>query len=155
MINSPRRSVSLRRIAAEMRRLLGRRSVDSQYHNRRPDSNMAIDTTEILNYGVADTFTRAERSRIMAAVKARGNKLTEARLVDLFRRHGMTGWRRHLPIKGKPDFTFVRQRVVIFVDGCFWHGCARHLRMPQSNQAYWEKKIFGNVIRDRITTALG
>ena len=99
---------------------------------------------------VTDTFTRGERSRIMAAVKASGNKLTEARLVDLFRRHGMTGWRRHLPLKGKPDFTFVRQRVVIFVDGCFWHGCARHLRMPQSNQAYWEKKIFGNVIRDRI-----
>jgi len=39
----------------------------------------------------------------MAAVKARGNKLTEARLTDLFRRHGMTGWRRHLPLKGKPD----------------------------------------------------
>ena len=99
---------------------------------------------------MADTFTRAERSRIMAAVKARGNKLTEARLVDLFRRHRMTGWRRHLPLRGKPDFTFVRQRVVIFVDGCFWHGCARHLRMPQSNKAYWEKKISGNVIRDKI-----
>jgi len=86
----------------------------------------------------------------MAAVKARGNKLTEARLVDLFRRHRMTGWRRHLPLRGKPDFTFRRQRVVIFVDGCFWHGCARHLRMPQSNKAYWEKKISGNVIRDKI-----
>jgi len=118
---------------------------DSDYGNSYP---------KILNYGVADTFTRGERSRIMAAVKARGNKLTEARLVDLFRRHGMTGWRRHLPLRGKPDFTFVRQRVVIFVDGCFWHGCARHLRMPQSNQAYWEKKIFGNRIRDRITAAL-
>jgi DNA mismatch endonuclease (patch repair protein) len=75
----------------------------------------------------------------MAAVKGRENKLTEVRLIDLFRRNTMTGWRRHLPLRGKPDFTFARQRVVIFVDGCFWHGCARHLRLPQSNQAYWEK----------------
>ena len=86
----------------------------------------------------------------MAAVKARGNKLTEARVVEIFRKHRIKGWRRHLPLKGKPDFTFARQRVVIFVDGCFWHGCARHLRLPQSNRAYWEKKIFGNMIRDRI-----
>ena len=111
---------------------------------------MVIHIAKLYTMVVADRFTRAERSRIMAAVKARGNKQTEARLVDLFRRNGMTGWRRHLPLRGKPDFTFVRQRVVIFVDGCFWHGCAHHLRMPQSNRAYWQKKIFGNVIRDRI-----
>src|ERR1044072_3465545 len=103
---------------------------------------------------VADTFTRGERSRIMAAVKGRENQLTEVRLVNLFRRHRMTGWRRHLPLRGKPDFTFPRQRVVIFVDGCFWHGCARHLRMPQSNQAYREKKISSNLNRDRISITL-
>lgn len=91
---------------------------------------------------VADTFTRGERSRIMAAVKARGNKLTEGRLVDLFRRHGMTGWRRHLSLRGNPDFTFARQRVVIFVDGCFWYDCARHLHLPQSNQAMFGEKYF-------------
>ena len=146
--------MSRRRTTAETRQLLRPRSCGLEIPESKLDSNYGYPYAKILNYGVADTFTRGERSRIMAAVKARGNKLTEARLVDLFRRHGMTGWRRHLPLRGKPDFTFVRQRVVIFVDGCFWHGCARHLRMPQSNQAYWEKKIFGNRIRDRITAAL-
>jgi DNA mismatch endonuclease (patch repair protein) len=87
----------------------------------------------------------------MAAVKGRGNKLTEARLVSLLRRYRITGWRRHLPLTGKPDFTFRRQRVTIFVDGCFWHGCVKHLRMPNSNREYWEKKISRNVIRDRMT----
>jgi DNA mismatch endonuclease, patch repair protein len=86
----------------------------------------------------------------MAAVKARGNKLTELRLVGLLRRHGITGWRRHLPLLGKPDFAFRRERVVIFVDGCFWHGCIKHLRIPKSNREYWQKKISGNMIRDRI-----
>jgi DNA mismatch endonuclease (patch repair protein) len=99
---------------------------------------------------VADIFTRAERSRIMAAVKSKGNKLTEARLVRLFREYRITGWRRHLPLPGSPDFTFRQKRVVIFVDGCFWHGCAKHLRMPLSNKLYWEKKISRNMIRDRI-----
>lgn len=99
-----------------------------------------------------DMFTTAERSRIMAAVKSKGNKLTEARLVALFRRHHITGWRRHLPLTGNPDFTFRDERVAIFVDGCFWHGCAKHFRMPNSNRQYWEKKISRNMIRDRMTT---
>jgi DNA mismatch endonuclease, patch repair protein len=102
-------------------------------------------------FPVADTFTRAERSRIMAAVKSRGNELTELRLARLFRRYHITGWRRHLALTGNPDFTFQAKRVVVFVDGCFWHGCTHHLRMPQSNKTYWEKKISRNVIRDRIT----
>src|SRR5438067_10405644 len=88
----------------------------------------------------------------MAAVKSKGNKLTEVRMVSLLRRHAIKGWRRHLPLPGNPDFTFRRQRVVIFVDGCFWHGCTKHLRMPKTNKAYWEKKISRNAIRDRITT---
>jgi DNA mismatch endonuclease (patch repair protein) len=100
---------------------------------------------------MADTFTKDERSRIMAAVKSKGNKLTEVRLARLLRRHRITGWRRHLPVTGNPDFIFRNKRVAVFVDGCFWHGCEKHLRMPTSNREYWEKKIFRNMIRDRIT----
>jgi len=87
----------------------------------------------------------------MAAVRSTNNKLTEERLVRIFRTHRITGWRRHLPLVGKPDFTFSRQRVVVFVDGCFWHGCEEHLRLPRSNREYWYKKISRNLIRDRIT----
>jgi DNA mismatch endonuclease (patch repair protein) len=100
---------------------------------------------------VADTFNKADRSRIMAAVRSRGNKATEAVLVTLFREAGVRGWRRHASLPGKPDFVFAKERVVVFVDGCFWHGCSTHCRMPASNREYWDRKIHRNVERDRTT----
>jgi DNA mismatch endonuclease (patch repair protein) len=100
---------------------------------------------------VADTFNKAERSRIMATVRSRGNKATELTLAKLFRAAGIKGWRRHAPIPGRPDFMFARERVAIFVDGCFWHGCAKHCRMPASNRKYWLQKIARNKQRDLAT----
>ncbi len=50
---------------------------------------------------------------------------------------------------------FVRAKVAVFVDGCFWHGCPEHCRRPSSNEGYWEKKIAGNMARDeRVTREL-
>lgn len=85
----------------------------------------------------------------MAAVRSRGNKATEVFLAKFFRAHGLKGWRRHAAIPGRPDFVFSREKVAIFVDGCFWHGCAKHCRMPASNQEYWLAKIARNKKRDR------
>ena len=85
----------------------------------------------------------------MAAVRSRGNRTTEVRLASLFRAHGITGWRRHQRLPGKPDFVFARERVAVFVDGCFWHGCPWHCRIPQDNRLYWERKVLRNKTRDR------
>jgi DNA mismatch endonuclease (patch repair protein) len=90
----------------------------------------------------------------MAAVRSRGNKATELLLVSLFRAGKLKGWRRHPNIPGRPDFVFPKQRLAIFVDGCFWHGCKRHCRMPASNQKYWTAKIARNIKRDRATRKL-
>jgi DNA mismatch endonuclease (patch repair protein) len=50
---------------------------------------------------------------------------------------------------------FQRARLAVFVDGCFWHGCPEHFRMPSTNTSYWELKIAGNMRRDTDTdTAL-
>lgn len=103
---------------------------------------------------MADLFSKDERSRIMAAVRGRGNRTTEMRLSAIFRAYGITGWRRHQALIGKPDFVFRRSRVAVFVDGCFWHGCRLHLRLPQSNTEYWTKKIGMNMQRDSETTCL-
>lgn len=50
-----------------------------------------------------------------------------------------------------PDLVFRGAGVAVFVDGCYWHGCPKHCRMPSSNQAYWEKKISSNRARDHRT----
>lgn len=51
---------------------------------------------------------------------------------------------------GKPDFVFSKQKVALFVDGCFWHGCPKHANMPRNNQEFWAKKLQGNKDRDKL-----
>lgn len=98
---------------------------------------------------MADIFTGAERSKLMAKIRGRGNRTTELRLITLLRENGLHGWRRHLALPGTPDFTFSRQRTCVFVHGCFWHGCPRCRKVPMSNSTFWRKKIEGNRRRDR------
>src|ERR1035437_2533482 len=100
-----------------------------------------------------DTVSVKKRSEIMRAVRSSGNKATELVLLGMLRRQYITGWRRSSPLIGKPDFLFQRQRLAVFVDGCFWHGCPVHCRMPSSKQAYWRPKIANNKARDRLVTA--
>jgi DNA mismatch endonuclease, patch repair protein len=68
---------------------------------------------------MSDVFNKAKRSQIMAAVRSSGNKDTELRLVSILRAHSLIGWRRARRIFGRPDFVFARQRLAVFVDGCF------------------------------------
>lgn len=51
----------------------------------------------------------------------------------------------------KPDIVFTRRRVVVFVDGCYWHGCPLHHRAPRAHAHYWAAKVARNVERDRET----
>jgi len=96
-----------------------------------------------------DVFTKAKRSAVMSQIRGHGNKATEGALVNLFRQHHITGWRRNQNVFGKPDFLFRRNRLAVFVDGCFWHGCPRCYRRPKSNRKFWDKKIGRNRERDR------
>ncbi len=99
---------------------------------------------------MVDTVSPKERSRIMAQIKAKDNKSTELKTICLFKEYGIKGWRRKYPLIGNPDFVFTKSRLAIFVDGCFWHGCKAHCRMPNSNRHYWFPKIARNIKRDKI-----
>jgi len=88
----------------------------------------------------------------MSAVKPFGNKTTEVAMGLLLRREGLGGYRKHWHIVGKPDFAWPGLRVALFVDGCFWHGCPRCKRIPNSNTAFWDARIGGNRARDRRVT---
>ena len=52
------------------------------------------------------------------------------------------------------DIAFVRIRLAVFVDGCFWHGCPVHGTWPMTNAEWWENKIKMNRLRDADTDRL-
>ncbi|WP_147795629.1 very short patch repair endonuclease [Cellulomonas sp. Y8] len=58
-----------------------------------------------------------------------------------------------LPGRRRPDLVFPRLRVVVFVDGCFWHSCPQHASTPKTNAEWWAQKLARNVARDRQTDA--
>ena len=85
----------------------------------------------------------------MAAIRGRDNKTTELRLAAALRFFRLTGWRRHLPLPGKPDFAWRGEKVAVFVDGCFWHGHVGCYKAPRHNAEFWKAKVEGNRRRDR------
>ena len=66
-------------------------------------------------------------------------------------------YRLDRPLPGLPrrraDITFGRQRVAVFVDGCFWHACPEHGTWPKRNDEWWAVKIRRNIELDRETDA--
>lgn len=69
-------------------------------------------------------------------------------------------YRTHVRIEGaRPDLAFLGPRLVVFVDGCFWHGCPRHFVAPVENALFWHTKVEKNKARDarnnKVLGALG
>jgi DNA mismatch endonuclease (patch repair protein) len=98
-----------------------------------------------------------------AAVSAvmRGNRKTDTRpeiaLRSALHRRGHRFRKNVRPepdINCRVDILFRRTRLVIFVDGCFWHGCPKHGTSPRTNAVYWTPKIARNVERDRANDEL-
>ena len=63
---------------------------------------------------MADIWSKRKRSEVMSRIRGEGNQKTELRLARLLRKAGISGWRRHLPIPGRPDFAFRKQKVAVF-----------------------------------------
>ena len=96
-----------------------------------------------------DTYPKATRSRVMRAVRSSGNLSTELRFVRLLRQQSITGWRRQSRLIGKPDIVFPKQKVAVFLDGCFWHGHPCRNISPKLHRSYWQQKIRSNMDRDK------
>ena len=101
---------------------------------------------------MTDVFTPEKRSEIMSRVRSSGNRSTELAFVGILRAEKITGWRRNFKLFGRPDFVFPRAGVAVFLDGCFWHGCPRHCRIPKARRKYWREKIARNRRRDRAVS---
>jgi len=98
-------------------------------------------------------------SPLASAIKRRNRSRDTRAEIDLRRELWRRGLRYRLhdrALPGKPDLIFRRARVLIFVDGDFWHGRhwkTRRARLARgSNAAYWIPKIEANIARDRCTT---
>ncbi|OLT16282.1 very short patch repair endonuclease [Serinicoccus sp. CUA-874] len=68
-------------------------------------------------------------------------------------------YRMEPSLRSRGDIVFTRRRLVVFIDGCFWHGCPEHATPPKTNTEWWTGKLAANVARDRrvdsALTALG
>ncbi len=86
----------------------------------------------------------------MSKVRSRGNVSTELAVESVLKVNNITGWRKHpREIIGRPDFYFPVLKLVIFVDGCFWHSCSKCGRIPKSRTKFWTNKIANNCRRDK------
>jgi DNA mismatch endonuclease (patch repair protein) len=93
------------------------------------------------------------RSLIMGSIRGSNNRSTELALRMALIRAGVSGWKLHPRlILGRPDFHFEKGRVLVFVDGCFWHGCPNCMHPVKTRPGYWGTKIVLNKKRDRKTT---
>jgi DNA mismatch endonuclease (patch repair protein) len=95
-----------------------------------------------------DVLTPQQRRELMRRIGTRDTR-PELKLRRLLFADGLRYRLAHAGLRWRPDLIFVRQRVVVFVHGCFWHGHGCNLfRWPRSNAAFWQKKLQRNVARD-------
>ena len=102
---------------------------------------------------------RSETRRALTKSEQMGRVRTANTRPEMLLRRGLWSkgmrYRLKVSLPGKPDLVFVRQRVVVFVDGCFWHGCPKCAKGVRVNADYWLPKIANNQRRDRrVATAL-
>jgi DNA mismatch endonuclease (patch repair protein) len=98
-----------------------------------------------------DRISPAQRSRVMAQVRAKDT--APERLVRSVLHHMGYRFRLHVAsLPGRPDIVLARHHKVVLVHGCFWHGHRRCKRAgrPQTNSQFWDRKIDGNIQRDRL-----
>lgn len=98
-----------------------------------------------------DKLTPEQRRKNMQAVKAKGSVI-EVTLAKALWAKGYRYRKNNKSVFGKPDLTFKRQKIAVFVDGDFWHGKNWKQRKHdhKSNQEFWHAKIEKNMARDKL-----
>jgi DNA mismatch endonuclease (patch repair protein) len=98
---------------------------------------------------MTDVLTQDQRKFNMSRIRAK-NTGPEVKLRKLLCTKGIRGYRIHYDLPGKPDIVFIKKKVAIFIDGCFWHKCPIDFQEPSTRKEFWMKKINSNVERDAI-----
>lgn len=99
-----------------------------------------------------DVLTPEQRHRCMSHNRSKDTGPEMA-----FRRvcwaHGLR-YRLNSKLPGRPDLVFPRQKVAIFIDGCFWHGCPLHYKAPSTHSEFWQAKLNRNKEQDKKVTQM-
>ncbi len=95
-------------------------------------------------------LTKEQRKKNMQAVKSTGSKIEVALAKSLFYK-GYRYRKNDKTVFGKPDLTFKKHKIAIFVDSEFWHGKDWEIRKydHKTNKEFWYKKIERNIERDK------
>lgn len=89
------------------------------------------------------------RSRVMARIRSKNNRTTEVRMRMSLVASGVKGWKLQLTtLPGNPDIYFPIEKLAVFVDGCYWHGCPKCGHIPNTRKIFWRAKIERNKDRD-------
>lgn len=109
----------------------------------------------VISPGVTAPYPKPSSAAATAIGKGNRRKDTrpEVALRSALHRRGLR-FRKDYPIQTsertiRADMTFTRVKLAVFVDGCFWHGCPEHQRIPKTNRDYWVPKLEANRQRDR------
>jgi len=101
---------------------------------------------------MTDVLTKRQRSYCMSQIKGKDTQ-PEIILRKVLSSAGLKGYRLHYKLPGKPDIVFPKKKIVVFIDGCFWHKCPKCFIKPETNKSFWNKKIDSNVKRDDIVNS--
>ncbi len=96
-----------------------------------------------------DTLTKVQRTKNMQAIRSHGTK-AEIKLAKAIWDKGYRYRKNNKTVFGKPDLTFKRLKIAVFVDSEFFHGrkWQSNKYRIKTNRKFWWKKIEGNINRD-------
>lgn len=100
---------------------------------------------------MTDVLTPAQRKFNMSRIRGKDTG-PEVKIRKMLFVRGIRGYRIHYTLPGKPDIVFVRKKIAVFIDGCFWHKCPFCFQEPETRKEFWMKKIGSNVERDKKNT---
>lgn len=92
---------------------------------------------------MSDNLTKSQRTFCMSRIRSKGTKI-ELRLKSKLKKFVYQP-----KMFGRPDFADLKNKKVIFIDGCFFHKCPKHFIKPKSNKKYWLPKLERNAVRDK------
>lgn len=98
---------------------------------------------------MADVFSKRKRSQIMSRIRSSGGPKEQIFRKAVREAYGGRPKVNDERLPGTPDVSIYKLKIAMFMDGCYWHGCPVHGKIPKTNVKFWTKKITGNKRRDR------